>query len=82
MIKTDDPWFRPVDIKTGPDGDIYFADMYEQHIDHSSHYAGRVDKKTGRIYKLTNKGERPGVSPEYFSIRLLKALHCGTDPIA
>jgi putative heme-binding domain-containing protein len=63
VIKTDDPWFRPVDIKTGPDGDIYFADMYEQRIDHSSHYAGRVDKKTGRIYKLTKKGERQGVSP-------------------
>ncbi len=67
VLKTDDPWFRPVDIKTGPDGDIYVADMYEQRIDHSSHYAGRVDKKTGRIYKLTSgkapSGERQGVSP-------------------
>jgi len=63
VLKTDDPWFRPVDIKAGPDGDIYVADMYEQRIDHSSHHAGRVDKTTGRIYKLTNKGERQGVSP-------------------
>ena len=63
VLKTDDPWFRPVDIKAGPDGDIYIADMYEQRIDHSSHYAGRVDKTNGRIYKLTHKGERGGVSP-------------------
>ena len=63
VLKTDDPWFRPVDIKAGPDGDIYVADMYEQRIDHSSHYAGRVDKTNGRIYKLTHKGERQGVSP-------------------
>jgi putative heme-binding domain-containing protein len=60
VLKTDDPWFRPVDIKTGPDGDIYVADMYEQRIDHSSHYAGRVDKTNGRIYKLTNR--KPGDS--------------------
>lgn len=67
VLKTDDPWFRPVDIKTGPDGDVYIADMYEQRIDHSSHYAGRVDKTNGRIYKLTysgtKPGERQGVSP-------------------
>lgn len=60
VVKTDDPWFRPVDIKAGPDGDIYIADMYEQRIDHSSHYAGRVDKTSGRIYKLTKS--KPGDS--------------------
>ena len=64
VLTTDDPWFRPVDIKAGPDGDIYIADMYEQRIDHSSHYAGRIDRTNGRIYKLTHKsGERGGVSP-------------------
>ena len=52
VVKTNDPWFRPVDIKAGPDGCIYVADMYEQRIDHSSHYAGRVDRTTGRIYRL------------------------------
>ncbi|HUP80085.1 MAG TPA: PVC-type heme-binding CxxCH protein, partial [Pirellula sp.] len=52
VLKTDDPWFRPVDIKCGPDGCIYIADMYEQRIDHSSHYAGRVDGTNGRIYRL------------------------------
>lgn len=55
VIKTDDQWFRPVDIKTGPDGSIYVADMYEQRIDHSSHYAGRIDRTNGRIYRLTAK---------------------------
>ncbi len=63
VLKTDDPWFRPVDIKAGPDGDIYVADMYEQRIDHSSHYAGRVDKTNGRIYRLTSKGQRQGGRP-------------------
>lgn len=54
----------PDDIKTGPDGDIYVADMYEQRIDHSSHYAGRIDKKTGRPVDVgkSSSGERQGVS--------------------
>lgn len=65
VLKTDDPWFRPVDIKTGPDGHIYIADMYEQRIDHSSHYAGRVDKSSGRIYKLKGQSEKPATSFDY-----------------
>ena len=55
IVKTDDQWFRPVDIKAGPDGCIYVADMYEQRIDHSSHYAGRIDRSNGRIYRLHPK---------------------------
>ncbi|MAG92425.1 MAG: dehydrogenase, partial [Planctomycetaceae bacterium] len=54
-LKTDDPWFRPVDIVVGPDGAIYVADFCEQRIDHSSHYASRVDRTSGRIYRLTAK---------------------------
>jgi putative heme-binding domain-containing protein len=50
-----DSWFRPVDIKTGPDGFVYIADFYEQRIDHSSHYAGRIDRTSGRIYRLVPK---------------------------
>lgn len=55
VVKTQDQWFRPVDIKVGPDQAIYIADMYEQRIDHSSHYAGRIDRKSGRIYRLHAK---------------------------
>ncbi len=55
VVKTNDQWFRPVDIKAGPDGCIYVADLYEQRIDHSSHYAGRVDRTSGRVYRLMPK---------------------------
>jgi putative heme-binding domain-containing protein len=51
-LTTDDPWFRPVDIQAGPDGAIYVADMYEQRIDHASHYQGRIDRDSGRVYRL------------------------------
>jgi len=51
-LSTDDPWFRPVDIQAGPDGAIYIADMYEQRIDHAAHYQGRIDRESGRVYRL------------------------------
>ena len=57
VIKTDDQWFRPVDIKTGPDGGIYVADMHEQRIDHSSHYAGRINRSSGRVYRLKPRSD-------------------------
>lgn len=55
-LSTDDPWFRPVDIQAGPDGALYIADMYEQRIDHASHYQGRIDRESGRIYRLKKQG--------------------------
>lgn len=54
-LDSTDTWFRPVDIQVGPDGGIYVADMYEQRIDHASHYQGRVHKESGRIYRIGGK---------------------------
>ena len=39
------------------------ADFYEQRIDHSSHYAGRVDKSNGRVYRLRAADAEPGRYP-------------------
>jgi putative heme-binding domain-containing protein len=54
VLSSSDPWFRPVDVKPGPDG-IYIADFYEQHIAHLRHYEGQVDNTTGRVYRLGSK---------------------------
>ena len=76
-LKTDDQWFRPVDIKVGPDGAIYVCDLHEQRIDHSSHFAGRVATETGRIYRLRAADSRPATQFDYSghsSTELLKLL--------
>ncbi len=52
ILESRDPWFRPVEIKSGPDGAIYVADFHEQRIDHASHHQGRVTPDTGRVWRL------------------------------
>jgi putative heme-binding domain-containing protein len=58
-VTTTDPRFRPVDIKVGPEGAIYLADMYEPQISHREHFSGTIDKETGRIYRVQRKGATP-----------------------
>lgn len=55
--KGGDPWFRPVDIKHGPDGSIYIADWYDAQVNHYRNHEGKIDKENGRIYRIrTAKG--------------------------
>jgi len=58
-VTTSDRRFRPVEIKTGPDGAIYVADLYEPRIAHREHFLGHIDKDNGRIYRLQAKGAAP-----------------------
>jgi putative heme-binding domain-containing protein len=59
LFTSSDPWVRPVDIQVGPDGAVYVVDMYEQRIDHASHYQGRVHKESGRIWRVTATDAKP-----------------------
>lgn len=58
FIKTDDPWFRPVDQCLGPDGALYLADFYNRIIGHYEvplHHPGR-DRTSGRIWRIVYTG--------------------------
>src|SRR3546814_11596901 len=53
FLLSEDPWFRPVDIKLGPDGALYVADFYNRIIGHyevSLDHPGR-DEVRGRIWR-------------------------------
>ena len=59
FVLSEDPWFRPVDVKLGPDGALYIADFYNSIIGHYevplSH--PKRDKVRGRIWRITYKGQ-------------------------
>lgn len=60
FLVSKDPWFRPVDIKIGPDGAMYVADFYNRIIGHYEvplQHPGR-DRVSGRIWKITYKGNQ------------------------
>ncbi|MGK6350064.1 PVC-type heme-binding CxxCH protein [Parapedobacter sp. DT-150] len=65
FLTSDDPWFRPVDLKTGPDGSLYVADFYNRIIGHyevALDHPGR-DRLSGRIWKITYTGKDKGAAP-------------------
>ena len=59
FIKSEDPWFRPVNIKLGPDGALYVADFYNAIIGHYEVPLDhpKRDKQRGRIWRITYKGK-------------------------
>jgi putative heme-binding domain-containing protein len=70
FLASGDPWFRPTDIKLGPDGALYVSDFYNRIIGHYEvdlKHPGR-DKDRGRVWRIvyaggqSETGERPGLS--------------------
>lgn len=59
-LRSADPWFKPVDIKHGPDGAIYLADWYDFQVNHWRNYQGNMDAGNGRVYRLKAAGSKPG----------------------
>ena len=57
-VSSSDPWFRPVDIKLGPDGALYIADWYDRQVNHYRNHEGQIDPASGRIYRLRRDGAR------------------------
>ncbi|MEM7313201.1 MAG: c-type cytochrome, partial [Planctomycetota bacterium] len=63
FISCEDPWFRPVDIKLGPDGALYIADFYNRIISHYEvplTHPGR-DRQLGRIWRIVRKNQLPAL---------------------
>lgn len=74
--------FRPVDVKMGPDGAIYFADWYNPIIQH-----GEVDFRSpmrnhqhGRVWRLSAKGRALVKKPKLAGALVGKLLDHLKDP--
>jgi hypothetical protein len=60
-ITTTDATFRPIDVKLGPDGALYFADWTNPIINHGEvdFRDPRRDHVNGRVWRLAPKGSKP-----------------------
>jgi hypothetical protein len=54
FLSGDDPWFRPVDACTAPDGSVFVADWYDAGV--GGHAFS--DQTTGRIYRVAPPGHK------------------------
>ncbi len=71
FLASEDTWFRPTTIRTGPDGALWVADMYREIIEHpqwvSDDLKPTVDSRSGndrgRIYRIYPAGAKPRAVP-------------------
>jgi putative membrane-bound dehydrogenase-like protein len=64
FLLSDDPWFRPVSVRFGPDGCLYIADWYNKIISHNEVPRTHPDrdKTHGRIWRVRATGQQ--IMPE------------------
>ena len=77
ILETDDHWFRPVNIKAGPDGAVYIADWYDSRLSHVDP-RDTWHKSSGRIYRLRAKGSKAAYAnfdlSKFTNAQLIKLL--------
>ena len=66
LIVSKEEYFRPVDVKMGPDGAIYVLDWYNPIIGHMQYNFRdpRRDHDHGRVWRITAKGRPPLDRPD------------------
>jgi putative membrane-bound dehydrogenase-like protein len=62
FLASDDRWFRPVAIHTGPDGAMWVMDWYDKYPCYQNAQADPegVDREHGRIWRIVWVGDQPG----------------------
>ena len=82
FIRSKDPNFRPVNIKTAPDGTLYIIDMYRGIIQEGNktrpgtylrtvidQYGLERNTQHGRIYRLIHKDFKRGPNPKMIGVK-------------
>ncbi|MDB5351055.1 MAG: putative rane-bound dehydrogenase [Planctomycetota bacterium] len=58
LLNSRDPWFRAIDLLTGPDGSVFVVDWYDKRASHLDP-RDTWDRTNGRIYKIVYKDTKP-----------------------
>ncbi len=74
FLTSEDPWFRPVDLRIGPDHALYVADFYNKVIGHYEvplTHPGR-DRERGRIWRIVKTDGLPPAAQDTDAIAALR----------
>jgi glucose/arabinose dehydrogenase len=82
LVQSDDPNFRPVDVKIGPDGAIYFLEWQNPIIGHMQHHLRDPsrDHIHGRIYRIVHEPAKPRLTPQISGQPIAHLLDLLKDP--
>ncbi len=79
FLSSHDNWFRPVQVRTGPDGALYVVDMYRQVIEHPE-YISKETQATLDLRAGDDKGRIYRVVPVHGKLREVPKLN-GLSPV-
>lgn len=76
FLASTDNWFRPVDLKVGPDGAIYLLDFYREAIETPLSLPEDIKQQLnlesrgrGRIWRIAPKGFKPAKMPDLSALK-------------
>lgn len=83
IFSSEDTWCRPVRVTTGPDGCLWFADMYRQVIEHPEwipdHWQAQLNLRAGaergRIYRICREDQQPKPWPRLQGMKNEEVAH-------
>jgi putative membrane-bound dehydrogenase-like protein len=59
FLQANDAWARLINMRTGPDGNVYVIDWYDKQACHVGGVVDAWDRTNGRIYKVSYRGTKP-----------------------
>lgn len=92
FLASTDNWFRPVQVRTGPDGALWIVDMYRFVIEHPrwipTNRLAQLDVRAGadlgRIYRVYPRAATPRPTPDLAKLsdtRLVAVMNSANGPL-